>query len=96
MPKAYWIASYRSISKPESVAQYAKLAGPVIESKGGRILARGLPARAYEDGRPERSVVIEFASAQAAIAAYESAEYQQVLAILQGAAVRDIRIIEGA
>jgi uncharacterized protein (DUF1330 family) len=95
MTKAYWIASYRSISDPEAVARYAQLAGPIIEAQGGRMLARGLPARAYEDGRLQRSVVIEFASVEAAVAAYESAAYQQVLAILQGAAERDIRILAG-
>jgi hypothetical protein len=27
MPKAYWIATYRSINDPEALAEYAKLAG---------------------------------------------------------------------
>ena len=28
--KAYWVTSYRSISNPEALAAYAKLAGPAI------------------------------------------------------------------
>jgi uncharacterized protein (DUF1330 family) len=41
MAKAYWVATYRSISNPEALAAYAKLAGPAIEAAGGRFLARG-------------------------------------------------------
>lgn len=95
MPKGYWVAMYRSVSNPDALAKYAKLAAPVIEGGGGRILSRGSPARVYEAGVPQRSVVVEFASVAAAIATYESPAYQQVLSILEGAAERDIRIVEG-
>ena len=44
MGKAYWVAAYRSVSNPEALAAYAKLAGPAIIASGGRILARGVPA----------------------------------------------------
>ena len=30
MAKAYWVATYRSISNPDALAAYAKLAGPAI------------------------------------------------------------------
>jgi uncharacterized protein (DUF1330 family) len=95
MPKGYWIATYRSVSNPDALARYAKLAGPLLESRGGKILARGLPARVYESGEAQRCVVVEFASVEAAIATYESAAYQEVCAILEGAAERDIRIVGG-
>jgi uncharacterized protein (DUF1330 family) len=95
MPKGYWIAIYRSVSDPDALAKYAKLAGPILEAQGGRILVRGLPARAYESGQAQRSVVVEFASVAAAIAAYESPAYQEVVAILEGAVEREIRILEG-
>src|SRR5581483_8147458 len=62
MAKAYWIATYRSISNPDALAAYAKLAGPAIEAGGGRFLARGLPAQVYEAGVKERTVLIEFDS----------------------------------
>lgn len=95
MAKGYWIATYLSVSKPDALAKYAKLAGPVIEAQGGRILARGLAARSYESGLAQRSVVVEFASVDAAIAAYESRAYQEVRSILEGAVERDVRIVEG-
>ena len=43
MAKAYWVATYRSVSNPDALAAYAKLAGPAIAAAGGRALARGLP-----------------------------------------------------
>jgi uncharacterized protein (DUF1330 family) len=96
MAKAYWIACYREISDPAKLAAYAKLAGPAIEAGGGRILARGVAAQAYEDGRVERTVLIEFESVEQAVAAHDSAAYQAALAVLKGGVVRDLRIVQGS
>jgi uncharacterized protein (DUF1330 family) len=96
MAKAYWISAYRSIRDPQALAAYAKLAGPALEAAGGRFLARGLPARVYEGGLNERIVVLEFASVAQAVAAHDSAEYQQALRALGNGADRDLRIVEGS
>jgi len=96
MAKAYWIACYHSVSNPEALAAYAKLAGPAIAAAGGRFLARGNAAKAYEAGLTERVVVIEFDSVERAVAAHDSKEYQAALKELgSNAAVRDLRIVEG-
>jgi len=95
MAKAYWIACYRSISNPEALAAYAKMAGPAIAAAGGRFLARGNAAKAYESGVAERVVVIEFDSVERAVAAHDSKEYQAALKVFDNAAVRDLRIVEG-
>ncbi len=95
MSKAYWIATYRSISNPEAVAAYAKLAGPAITAAGGRFVARGLPAQVYEAGLAQRTAVIEFDSVEQARNAHDSPAYQEALAALAGGAERDIRIVEG-
>jgi uncharacterized protein (DUF1330 family) len=95
MGKAYWVAAYRSVSNPEALAAYAKLAGPAIIASGGRILARGVPALVYEAGLQERTVLIEFDSVEQARAAHDSPAYQEALAKLTGAAERDLRIVEG-
>jgi uncharacterized protein (DUF1330 family) len=95
MAKAYWVAAYRSVSNPEALAAYAKLAGPAIVAAGGRILARGAPAHVYEAGIGQRTVVIEFDSVAHAMAAHDSPAYQEALAKLAGGAERDIRILEG-
>ena len=95
MAKAYWISAYRSIRDPKAFAAYARLAGPALEAAGGRFLARGLPARVYEGGLNERVVILEFASVAQAVAAHDSAEYQQALRALGNGADRDLRIVEG-
>ncbi len=95
MTKGYWISCYRSISKPEALVEYGKLAGPAIRAGGGRILARGIPAGAFEAGQKERTVLIEFDSVEQAIATHESEAYLKAVEALGDGAVRDIRIIEG-
>ena len=95
MAKAYWLAAYRSISNPDALAEYAKLAGPAITAGGGRFLARGTPAKTYEAGLNQRTVMIEFESVAAAIAAHDSPGYQAALKALGNGAERDMRIIEG-
>jgi len=95
MAKAYFITCYRQISDPAKLAAYAKLAAPAIEAGGGRFLARGVAAKAYESGQLERTVVIEFDSVEQAVAMHDGAAYQQALAALAGGAVRDVRIISG-
>jgi uncharacterized protein (DUF1330 family) len=94
MAKAYWITAYRSIRDPEALAAYAKLAGPALQAAGGRFLARGLPARVYEAGVPERTVLIEFDSVAQATAAHDSPGYQEALRALGAGAERDLRIVE--
>ncbi len=94
MAKAYWINTFRSVSDPQKLARYIELAGPVMHQAGGRFLARGQPARVYEAGVDERTVIIEFDSVDHAVAAYESPGYQAALRALGDGAVRDIRIIE--
>jgi uncharacterized protein (DUF1330 family) len=96
MAKGYWVVSYRSIRRPEALAAYAKLAGPAIQAAGGRFLARGTPAKVYEAGLEQRTVVIEFDSVAAAVAAHDSAGYQAALKVLGDAAERDMRVVEGA
>ena len=95
MPKAYWVCLYSEVHDPEKLAAYAALAGPVLEAGGGHALARGNAAHAFENGKIERMVVIEFPSVEAAYAAHESAGYQEAFAALDGGASRDLRIVEG-
>jgi len=95
MAKAYWISCYRQIIDPAKLAAYAKLALPAIEAGGGRFLARATAAQAYEDGKAERTVLIEFASVEQAIATHDSAAYQAALEALANGAVRDLRIVPG-
>ncbi len=95
MPKAYWITSYRAVKDPHALAAYARLAGPALTAAGGRFLVRGMPARVYENGLEQRTVIIEFESVAHALAAHDTPAYQEALRALGGGADRDMRIVEG-
>jgi uncharacterized protein (DUF1330 family) len=95
MAKAYWITTYRSVRDAAALVAYSKLAGPAIEAAGGRFIVRGMPARVYESGLEQRTVVIEFASLAQAIAAHDSLAYAKALQALGDGAERDMRFIEG-
>ena len=96
MPKAYWISVYRAVKDPDKLAAYAALAGPAITGGGGRFLARGLPAKVYEDGVNQRTVLIEFDSLEQAIATHDSPAYTAALDALGDGVEREIRMMEGA
>ncbi len=95
MPKAYWVTSYRSITDPDKLAAYAKLAPAATAKFGARYLARGAAAAAFEAGLRERIVISEFPSLDQAVAAYNSPAYQEALRALGDGAERDVRIVEG-
>ena len=97
MAKAYWITTYRSISNPDALAAYAKLAGPAILAAGGKFLVRSpTPAKTYEAGLNQRTVMIEFPSLAQALAAHDTPGYQEALRVLgKGNVERDMRVVEG-
>ncbi len=95
MAKGYWVSAYRSVSDPEKLAAYAKLAGPAITGGGGHFLARGEPVAVYEHGLKQRTVIIEFDSVAQAIATHDSPAYMEAVRVLGDGAIREIRIIEG-
>ena len=95
MAKAYLVVTSRSIKEPDKWSAYAKLAGPAIQTAGGRFIVRGMPAKTYEKGMNERVVVVEFDSLDQASAAHASAGYQEALRALGNGAERDMRLVEG-
>ena len=95
MAKGYWVSVYRTISDPEKLAAYNKLAGPAVKAAGGRVLVGGGQVVAHDDGVAERVILIEFDSFDQAVAAHASEAYQQALLVLSDGVERDFRIIEG-
>ena len=93
MPGAYLIVLYTRIEEPDRLGRYAELAGPAIEVFGGRIVAKGAPAKAYEKGAKELSVLVAFDSIEAATGMYESDAYQKSLDALGARNIRDVRIL---
>lgn len=95
MAKGYWISCFRSLKDPEKLAAYAKLAAPVMQAANAKFLVRGMPAKVYEKGLEQRTVVIEFESVEKAIQTHDSPGYQEALRVLGDACERDLRIVEG-
>ena len=95
MAKAYLVLCYHSVSNEAALQEYARLALPAIQGAGGRYLARGMPAKTYEAGLNQRTVIIEFDSVAEVIAAHKSPAYQAALKALGNAAKRDVRVVEG-
>ncbi|PZQ99510.1 MAG: DUF1330 domain-containing protein [Cereibacter sphaeroides] len=93
MPTALWIA-HVTVTNPESYANYAKGAGPAINAHGGVFLARGGRHVQLEGNDRARNVVARFPSLEAAVACYNSPEYQAALAHAKDAAVRDLVVVE--
>ena len=95
MPKGYMLSAHRSEGDPVKRAAYLKTAVSALEAAGGKFLAKGGKVQARENGIAGRTILIEFASYEAAIAAYESEDYQEAIRALDGGADRDIRLFEG-
>ena len=95
MPKGYLLSAHRTAADPDKRAAYLKLAGPAIVKSGGKVLASTSNVKAYENGKAEQTVIIEFESFEKAISAYESEDYQKALDALDGGANRDVRLFEG-
>lgn len=95
MAKGYWVIAWKSVSDASAVERYVAPATEAIVAHGGRVVIAAAPAKTYEQGLASRTVLVEFDTLEAAIAAYESPDYQATLVHLQDAAERDVRIVEG-
>lgn len=90
---ALWVAHVH-VTDAEAYGKYAKLAGPAIAAHGGVFLARGGRYHVLEGRDRERHVVARFPSLEAAVACYNSEEYQAALAHAKNASERDLMVIE--
>jgi uncharacterized protein (DUF1330 family) len=93
MPTALWIA-HVEVTDPEAYGRYAAGAGPAIAAHGGTFLARGGRYTVLEGQGRARNVVARFPSLEAAVACYNSPEYQAALAHAKGASQRDLIVVE--
>ncbi len=90
---ALWIAHVNVIDA-DAYGQYARLAGPAIAAHGGVFLARGSRYVQLEGNDRARNVVARFPSVEAAVACYNSPEYQAALDHARDAAERDLLVVE--
>ena len=92
---AYVIVEVR-VTNPEPYAAYRDLAGASVARHGGRFLVRGGAVTPLEgDWQPQRFVVIEFPSVDAARAFYYSDDYQDALKVRLANSEGKAFIVEG-
>ena len=95
MPKGYMVSAHRSEADPNKRAASLELAVPAIEAAGGKFLSAGAIVVAKENRLAQKTVLIEFESYKAAVAAYDSKDYQKAPEAPADGSDRDIRLIEG-
>jgi len=93
---AYVIAEV-NVHNPERYADYTAVTPGTVEKYGGKFIVRGGNPQALEGAAPpQRVVVIEFATADAAKAWYNSPDYSAVINIRQEASDGKLMLVEGA
>ncbi len=90
---ALWIANV-IVTDADAYGRYAALAGPAIAKHGGHFIARAGRYVQLEGKDHPRNVVAKFPSVEDAEACYNSPEYQEALSHAQGAADRQLVIVE--
>ena len=92
---AYLIADV-DVTDPVGYADYTRDIVATVQAHGGRYLARGGRSAVLEgDWTPRRLVLIEFPSAEALRAWYESPEYAPLIALRQRTARARLIAVEG-
>ncbi|WP_438363154.1 DUF1330 domain-containing protein [Nioella halotolerans] len=94
MPKGY-IIGHITVTDPDAYPEYIRRDTPILERLGARFLVRGGRSEVAEGSSHERHVVIEFPSYDAAKAAYNDPEYQEVAEIRRASADSVIILVEG-
>jgi uncharacterized protein (DUF1330 family) len=94
MPKGYIIGQI-TVNHPDAYAEYIARDTPVLEALGGRFIVRGGRCEVAEGTAHQRHVVIEFPSYEAAKAAFENPEYQEIAEIRRRTADSVIILAEG-
>ena len=94
LPKGYWIV-HIEVKDPAGYENYENASSKILSKYGAKFLVRGGEQITKEGAEFMRNVVVEFPSYEIALQAYESDDYQQALAVLDGGAERAYAVVEG-
>ena len=93
---AAYVIYQGDVTDPERYEKYKVLAAASIVAAGGRYIVRGGDVEALEGDAPAgRTVVLEFATRQAAVDWYRSDEYTAIRQIREGAARARLYVVDG-
>ena len=91
-----YIIAQRQVHDIETYRDYGAKVPPTIAAFGGKILAASDTAEVLEGTQPyPRTVILEFPNMEAAMAWYESDEYQAILPLRQKSSTGTVFMIEG-
>ncbi len=76
MATGYWIVT-TTITNP-AFKEYVEAFQPWVESVGGSVIAKDMDAITVEGKGGKLAVIIEFSSREAALEAYNRADYQEI------------------
>ena len=93
MPKGYWIARV-DVSDPEAYKEYVAANAIAFAKFGGRFLVRGGRFEAVDGEHRQRNVVIEFPTYEAALACWNSPEYQKAYKLREKVSVGVTAVVE--
>jgi len=94
MAKGYWMI-HVDVADFETYKSYMAANAQPLKHYGAKFLARGGRFETVEGGSRSRHSIVEFASYQAALDCWHSAEYQYALSLRQPVASMDLTIVEG-
>ena len=94
MAKGYWIGRVE-VNNEEGYKPYAAANAAIFKKYGGTFVVRGGKYECPEGQSRPRNVVIEFPDYAAALACYNSPEYQANIKVRQPHALADLVIVEG-
>ncbi len=94
MPKGY-IIGHITVNDPEAYKEYVEKDTPILLGLGGRFVVRGGQSSLMEGQTQDRHVVVEFPTYEAALAAYNDPDYQEVAKIRHRTADSTIIVVEG-
>ncbi len=95
MPSGYVIASV-TVTNPTQYEEYRKWSSVAMQAHGAEVCVRGGQVEVMEgDWNPGRTVILKFASFDAAKAFYNSPEYQKAKVTREGAAIMRMVCVEG-
>ncbi len=94
MSKGYWIVR-ADVSDMEKFKEYAARTPAAVEKFGGKFIARAGKYEVVEGSARSRNTLIEFPSYDAAVACWNSADYQGAKTYRIGGAELDVVIVEG-
>ncbi|MCP4382546.1 MAG: DUF1330 domain-containing protein [Hyphomicrobiales bacterium] len=94
MAKGYWIA-HVDVQDVDDYQPYVAANPAILARYGGRFIVRGGAFEPVEGQSRSRTVIVEFPDYAAALACYNSPEYQENAAIRKRSAISDLIVIEG-